>query len=132
MMKIAKHLQALGSAINAKRNGGTAKDNYGNDWSEYNAKHLADIKQALLAGRLYLGVDSVSRSGMSRIISIRYIKGGKLRNVCDWVYTELAGCDKNRRIHGCGMDMLFEAQYRMWRKLLPKTPYQKMPRYNQI
>ena len=102
------------------------------DWIKTYEKELKEVKQALLKGRLYLGVESVSASGMSRIIKIKYIKDNQLHGVSDLIY-KLAGCDKNRRIKGCGMDMLFSAQYNLFVTLCPKMRYQdKMSRYNDL
>lgn len=101
-------------------------------WIESQEKHLKEVKEALLKGRLYLGVESVSKSGMSRTIKIKYIKDNKLHGVGDLIY-KIAGCDKNRRIKGCGMDMLFAAQYNLFVTLCPRLRYQdKMPRYNEL
>ncbi|MBL4590771.1 MAG: hypothetical protein JKY96_02305 [Phycisphaerales bacterium] len=94
-------------------------------------KELVDVAHALKAGKYYTRVDSVARSGVSRIISIGYIKGGKLRCVSAHVY-KLAGTDKNQRITGCGMDILFSAQNNLWRRLFPGTRYQGMPHYNDL
>lgn len=96
-----------------------------------NLKELIEVKQALLDGRYYTFVESVTKSGMSRIIKIGYIANNKWQGVSDEIY-KLAGCDKNRRISGCGMDMLFAAQYNLWNALCKELPYQQMPRYNSI
>lgn len=101
-------------------------------WISSNLEELQNVKNAILKGRLYLGVDSVSSSGMSRTIVIKYIKNNHLHAVSDLIY-QLAGCDKNRRIRGCGMDMLFAAQYNLFVTLCPRLRYQdRMPRYNQL
>lgn len=95
-------------------------------------KELKAIRKALLSGRYYTCVESVSSSGMSRVIKIAYIQDNKLHGVDDNVY-KLAGCDKNHRISGCGMDMLFSAQYNLFRALCPNLRYQdKMQRYNSL
>ena len=97
------------------------KDNY---------KALTKIKNALLKGNYYTRVDSVSRSGMSRKIVIKIIIGGKLLGVDDFVY-KLAGCNKNGSISGCGMDMLFAAQYNLFMAICPNHKYQDaMKGYN--
>ncbi len=93
---------------------------------------LSDVKDSLLNDRYYTGVDSVSASGMSRTISIKFIKNNRLYSVPDYVY-KMAGCDKNQRISGCGMDMLFAAQYNLFQTLCPNHRYQsKMSRYGQL
>ena len=100
--------------------------------TDWNAEHLNDIKKALLTERYYTRVEAVSKSGMSRTIAIAFIENNRLRHAQDWVY-KLAGCDSNRRISGCGMDMLFAAQYNLFAKLCRKMPYQtKMKRYNSL
>jgi hypothetical protein len=95
-----------------------------------NYSALKDLRSALLAGRLYYRVASVSKSGMSRTLEIAYIKQNRLVRVTDPYLLQLAGCSKNGRISGCGMDMVFHSQYTLFRNLCPKMRYQdKMPRY---
>ena len=95
--------------------------------------HLLDVRQALLKGRLYIGVRSVAKSGMSRVLAMAYVdKYGDLMEVWPAVYS-LAGCDKNKRIRGGNMDMRFAAQYDLFKALCPNLRYQdKMPRYNHL
>jgi hypothetical protein len=101
-------------------------------WVESNLQELKAVRKALLNGRYYTGVESVSSSGMSRVIKIKYIDNNKLHGVSDEIY-KLAGCDKNHRIGGCGMDMLFHAQYNLFQVLCPNMRYQdKMTRYNSL
>lgn len=101
-------------------------------WVESNLKELKAVRKALLNGRYYTGVESVSSSGMSRVIKIGYIDNNQLHFVTDDIYS-LAGCDKNHRISGCGMDMLFHAQYNLFQALCPNMRYQdKMKRYNSL
>ena len=97
-----------------------------------NLKEVQAIRKALLNGRFYMGVESVSASGMSRIIKIKFIDDNELHGVTGSIY-RLAGCDKNRRISGCGMDMLFHAQYNLFQAICPDKTYQRdMKRYNQL
>jgi hypothetical protein len=99
---------------------------------DYIKRQLLNVKSALLNGRYYTGVESVSSSGMSRVIKIRYIKNNKLCGVDSFIYS-LACCDKDQRISGCGMDMLFAAQYNLFRELCPRFKYQdRMKRYNSL
>lgn len=101
-------------------------------WVESNLQELKAVRKALLNGRYYTGVESVSASGMSRVIKIAYIDNNKLHGVTDEIY-KLAGCDKNHRISGCGMDMLFAAQYKLFRALCPNMRYQdKMKQYRRM
>ena len=124
-MKTTKRIKALAAEI-------SKNNRY--DSIEYIERELTDLKNALLKGRYYTGVDSVARSGMSRVISIGWIKDNHFKRAPHFVY-KLAGCDVNRRISGCGMDMLFAAQYNLFTQLCDskRLPYQKhMERYNDI
>lgn len=124
-MKTTKRIKALAAEI-------SKNNRY--DSIEYIERELTDLKNALLKGRYYTGVDSVARSGMSRVISIGWIKDNHFKRAPHFVY-KLAGCDSNGRIGGCGMDMLFAAQYNLFTQLCDskRLPYQKhMERYNDI
>lgn len=107
-----------------------------NKLTQWNSEELTRIKNALLRGRFYCGVDSVSKSGMSRKIRLAYIYKNRLRKITDPYILKLAGCDKNGRISGCGMDMLFKAQYNLFQNLhrsYKEAHYQKrMPSYNNL
>lgn len=104
--------------------------------TKWNAEELTRIKNALLKGRFYCGVDRVSKSGESRTIRLAYIYKNRLRKITDPYILKLAGCDKNGRIHGGGMDMLFKAQYNLFQNLhrsYKEAHYQKrMPSYNNL
>lgn len=92
---------------------------------------LLGWRWALLSGNYWTRVDSVSKSGMSRVIEIAYIRKNQLQKAYHPLLLELAGCDKNGRISGCGMDMLFAAQYDLFRSLCPGHRYQTaMKQYN--
>lgn len=95
--------------------------------------HLIDVRKAILKGRFYMGVRSVAKSGMSRTIAMALVdKYGELQEVWPAVYS-LAGCDKNNRIKGGGMDMCFAAHYNLFQNLCPDMRYQdKMPRYKYL
>lgn len=69
------------------------------DYVKDNARNLNFLKEALLKGNYYTRVDSVSSSGMSRIISIAFIRKNKLQKVDDFIM-KLAGCDKKRTYYG--------------------------------
>lgn len=137
-MKTTKHIESLA-----------------NKWFEYNLKNfsyytesdreysvrsfkrqLNNIKNAMLKGTFYAGVESVSASGMSRIIKLAYIKNNRLNHINQDFLLKLAACDKNGRISGCGMDMLFHAQYTLFHNLhsdYKKAHYQKrMKQYNNL
>lgn len=95
--------------------------------------HLIDVRKAILKGRFYMGVRSVSKSGASRVLTMAFVdKTEVIQEVWPAVYS-LAGCDKNKRIKGGGMDMCFAAQYNLFQYLCPKMRYQdKMPRYKYL
>jgi len=122
-MNTTKRIQALAAEL--------AKD-YQYNSIEFIEGELNDLKNALLKGNYYTNVESVSRSGMSRVIAIGWIKNNRFVSASDFVY-KLAGCDVNGRIGGCGMDMLFAAQYNLFQYVCDqkRTPYQShMKRYN--
>ena len=91
---------------------------------DYTYTQLLNLKNALLKGNYYTCVVKASASGMSRIIKIGYIKNNTFHEVRHNGILDLAGCDKNGRIGGCGMDMLFAAQYNLFTALCPKHRYQ--------
>lgn len=95
--------------------------------------HLTLVRNAILKGRFYIGVRSVSKSGMSRVLAMAFVdKTGEIQEVWPAVY-HLAGCDKNKRIRGCEMDMRFAAQYNLFQTLCPKLRYQeKMPHHKYL
>lgn len=129
-----QHLTAIAEKIVAadyKQYSWMSKDNH-DQYVQSELKELVAVKSALLSGHYYTGVVSVAKSGMSRVIKIAYIADNKLHGVSDSIY-KLAGCDKNHRISGCGMDMLFHAQYNLFQALCPEYKYQEMmARYNSL
>lgn len=132
-MKAPKHLKAIAKDMtdkDMKRYSWMNADNR-ETWEQHNLQALLDLRNALLKGRLYYRVASVSRSGMSRTLEIAYIKDNRLVSVQDENLLKLAGCSKDGRINGCGMDMIFHSQYTLFQNLCPNLRYQeKMPRYN--
>ena len=99
---------------------------------------LPSLQRALKNNKIYAKVDTVARSGMSRTITLGYIhKGGFInlnRTLFAKIYSDSGKMDLGRngggvRISGCGMDMLFEANYRLFRALCPKIAYQPYCRY---
>ena len=101
----------------------------------YIRAELTRIKNALLNGKFYCKVNSVSRNGMSRNVTLAYIYKGKLRTINEKEILNLATI-RNNKIGGCGMDMLFHAQYSLFNSLFrtyKEAHYQKrMKRYNLI
>lgn len=86
-------------------------------YREYLLRELTKIKNALLNGRFYAGVVYVSRSGMSRKIRLAYVYENRFITITDPQILKLAGVNKNGIIPGCGMDMLFHAQYTLFHNL---------------
>jgi len=137
-MKTTKHIKNLAQGL---ANEDIKNSNY---WTEqdkpqltkWRIEELTRIKNALINGRFYAGVESVSQSGMSRIIKLAYIYKNKLHKITDSETLSLAGVSKNGRISGCGMDMLFQAQYTLFQNLhrtYKQAHYQKrMPNYNNL
>lgn len=137
-MRTTKHIQKLAEVI-AKKD--IENSNYWTDENleqlkGWNIETLQSIKNALIKGTFYAGVKSVSKSGMSRKIELAYIKNNKLIKISDPEVLKLAGVSKDGRISGCGMDMLFHAQYSLFHNLhsnYKKAHYQKrMARYNTL
>ena len=126
-MKVSKHITELAKKLHEQ----DAKEARFPTSVECYEETLTNLKFALLNGRYYTSVESVAASGMSRVIKIAYIKNNRLHQVHDSQILRLAGCDKNGRISGCGMDMLFSAQYDLFHALCPKHRYQSaMKQYN--
>lgn len=105
-----------------------------NDYQfEETLKLLPALKKAVgdkNKGKIYVRVDSVSSSGMSRTISMAMVKDGKIVNLNYTPFAKVYGDWVKRgrvRISGCGMDMLFEATYRLYNFLFDqnKRPYQQ-------
>lgn len=122
-MKPTKHIIALAKKINTC------------NWTseESLTEQLMDVRKSLLNGRYYTGVTSVSRSGMSRKIKMGFIDNNRLYSIGNDDIKKLAGVSKNDSIGGCGMDMLFAAQYNLFRSLCPNLDYtKKMERYNSL
>ena len=137
-MKTTKHIKKIAFAM-AKKD--IKKSNFWTDkdidrLTEWNAETLTKIKNALLNGNFYAGVKNVSSSGMSRKIKLAYIYKNKLYKITDEQILSLAGCSKDGKISGCGMDMFFHAQYTLFQNLhktYKQAHYQKrMARYNNL
>lgn len=94
---------------------------------------LMDLRTALLKDRYYTSVLKVSKSGMSRTIAIAYIKNNELYRLGNKHILALACVNKNGRIEGTGMDMLFHAQYTLFRYVCPNHDHTKsMTRYRSL
>jgi hypothetical protein len=79
--------------------------------------------------KLFLRVESVSKSGMSRMISCSVIVGDDIINAT-YLLEKLGIVSSRGRVSGCGMDMLFEVSYRLFCTLHPAKKYQdKLSRY---
>lgn len=95
-------------------------------------RNLDMWRKSLLKGQVYFRVDSVASSGMSRTLSIYTVDKGSIVVVNDDFLYKLAGCDKNGRIGGCGMDMTFASWHHMVSNLLPNHDYRKLPRHHTL
>jgi hypothetical protein len=124
-MKTTKHIKKLAQEITKNE-----ELQYIEHSKEYILKELTKIKNALLKGRFYAGVVSVSRSGMSRKIKLAYIYKNKLITIRDPKLLKLAGVSPKGNISGCGMDMLFHAQYTLFHNL--HTNYKKANYQNRL
>lgn len=137
-MKTTKHINKLANTLVSED---IKNSNY---WTEkdrpnlikWKSEELNRIKNALLKGKFYAGVESVAKSGMSRVIKLAYIYKNKLHTIRDTEILSLAGVSASGRISGCGMDMLFHAQYTLFHNLhksYKQAHYQKrMLRYNDL
>ena len=112
------------------------------DWQKEQAFNLLpSLKKAIAGnGKIYAQVNSVSRSGMSRTITLFIIHKNEIVNLNYTIFSKVYA-DKSdlregiARINGCGMDMLFEATYRLYNFLFDQNrkPYQdNLNRYNQL
>jgi len=131
-MKPSKHIERLAHKLAIK----DEKENtYPMNAGRY-IEELQAIKDALLAGNFWMRVDSVSKSGMSRKIVMAYMKNNRPVKIWNKQILQLACCDKDGRIGGCGMDMLFHAQYSLFHALhrsYKEARYQKrMKSYNYL
>ena len=93
------------------------------------ALEVQDAKKQLLAhyvsegSTVYTVLRSVSSSGMSRTLSLKVAKDGKILDltyyagiVLDWPIVEVNG-SRALRVGGCGMDMGFHTVYSLSRSL---------------
>lgn len=105
-----------------------------NTWfdADYCRRSLLLLREGLLTGNYWTAVRSVSASGMSRTIVVSVLVDNEFFTITQPEILDLASIDKNGRISGCGMDMLFAAQYDFFQALCPDHPYQTaMPRYRE-
>ena len=127
-----KHLPDMHERESSEEN----KQRYFEDSQRYFLTQFKQILKAMKTGRFYAGVKSVSRSGMSRKIKLAYIIRNKLFHIQNPLILKLAGVDKNGRINGCGMDMLYHAQYNLFQALhksYEQAKYQtRMKTYNAL
>ncbi len=121
-MKTTKHIEALAEKLSSKYSS-----------SEDIAEQLNNIKKALLTGKFYASVETVAESGMSRTINLGYVAGGRYISINNTAILDVAGVSSSGRIRGCGMDMLFAAQYNLFQALCPRHRYQdSMPSYRSL
>ena len=129
-MKTTKRIKNLALAMAKEdiKNSTFWTDKDKDNLTKWNVETLTKIKNALLNGRFYASVQSVSRSGMSRKIKLGYIYKNKMYIIRDKQILSLAGCNAKGSISGCGMDMLFHSQYTLFinlHKNYKKANYQK-------
>ena len=116
-------------------------DWYGvNEWQAREMVNLAPaVRRALKKNKILATVHTVAKSGMSRTISLYIIHHGTVKCL-DFAYGKVYGDTVTRdqygdwvvRINGCGMDMLFEANYRLFRALCPRSRYQGYCQYQYL
>ena len=111
-MKTTKHIYKIAEEFTKDE-----QIKYREHSKEYILRELTRIKNALLNGRFYAGVISVSSSGLSRKIKLAYIYKNELITIRDPKILKLAGVSPKGNISGCGMDMLFHAQYTLFQNL---------------
>lgn len=80
------------------------------DSAEHIKKNILEFRRALINRRMYIDVDTVSKSGMSRTLRLRYVENNRIYFVSESYYC-LFGMNAKGRIDGCGMDMRFHAAY---------------------
>ena len=88
--------------------------------------------------RIFARVHSVSKSGMSRTISLAVIHKGDIINLNFTPFRSVYADSKQVerygggvRINGCGMDMLWEATYRLYCFFYPYTSKGQKKRYQE-
>jgi hypothetical protein len=109
------------------------KDLCKHEWEYQQAlKLLPAVKKAIggKGGKIYAEVETVAQSGMSVTVALRIVHKGSIINLNDTVFAKIYGDSiKNGtvRVHGCGMDMLFDSTYRLYQFLFDqhRRPYQK-------
>lgn len=124
-MNTTKHIQKLSEELTKNE-----EPKYRETSKDYILQELTKIKNALLNGRFYAGVVSVSRSGMSRKIKLAYIYKNELITIRDPKLLKLAGVNPKGDIWGSGMDMLFQAQYTLFQNL--HTNYKRANYQNRL
>lgn len=124
-MNTTKHIEKLSEELTKNE-----EPRYQKTSKDYILQELTKIKNALLKGQFYAGVVSVSRSGMSREIKMAYIYKNELITIRDPKLLKLAGVSANGSISGCGMDMLFHAQYTLFHNL--HTNYKRANYQNRL
>jgi hypothetical protein len=85
----------------------------------------AELRKLLKPGdTVHCIIRSVSRSGMSRVISLYVKQGDDMRNIdslaCDAIGSDVYPLGRDGlKVGGCGMDMCFAVVYHLSRRLLP-------------
>ena len=103
------------------------KELHGKALKEFNRKESIERLRELFAGDdkpvIHTITRHVSSSGMTRDISLVYVKGGAIHNITysaalalEWPLSEKSG-NRAVRVSGCGMDMGFHLVYTLSRVL---------------
>ena len=96
--------------------------------AESDRERMSQVKKAILKGKIYADIKSVSRSGMSRRIAFYMVDKNKEGNYIRRVTREIAWLtgwvpfqeykqggkylvDDGLKVTGCGMDMIFHTLY---------------------
>ena len=124
-MKTTKHIYKIAEEFTKDE-----QIKYREHSKDYVLRELTRIKNALLNGRFYAGVISVSSSGLSRKVKLGYIYKNELITIRDPKILKLAGVSPKGNISGCGMDMLFHAQYTLFQNL--HTSYKRANYENRL
>ena len=81
-----------------------------------------DLRQLLQPGStVYTNIHHVSKSGMSRNMTLHIVSNGEIQNITYWAALALNKplFDDELKVSGCGMDMGFHIVYCLSRALFP-------------
>lgn len=121
MKKDERILKKIAADKELQKNLSKQSDHYGNEMFLRDGKrYLKAIKE----GRMLCIIESVSASGMSRVLKFNEcakLKGNNHSFMQFWTMFKVLGHQETKsqgfRVHGCGMDMVFHTNYCIVRKL---------------